>query len=197
MAQLTISGNTTVGRTWASARLLELFAVIVIAAVVVVFGALWGSEQSSTGADRSVVAVTVVTDSTMSNSLRPEASATPAVSAQTTSAASHSGLEVTATRQPLRVPPQTGIIPGRPDPAALTRPDAVTQHTVQSGESLDSIARGYGITMASLLSWNWDLSVEGALLAGDTLWIPSWDQAALADEAESGLGEGKSGHGGG
>ena len=194
MAQLTISGNTTVERTWASARLLDLFAVIVIAAVVVVFGALWGSERSSTGADGSVVAVTVVNDSAISTPLRASA---PAVSAEATSVASNSGSEVAATRQPLRVPPQSGIIPGRPDPAELARPNAVTRHTVQAGKSLDSIARGYGITMASLLRWNWDLSVEGALLAGDTLWIPSWDQAALADEAEIGLSEGKSGHGGG
>lgn len=52
-------------------------------------------------------------------------------------------------------------------PSAAVMPSAKTQHTVQKGETLYSIARQYGVTPAQLQSWN--DKADGGVKAGEVL----------------------------
>ncbi len=76
---------------------------------------------------------------------------------------------------PAAWPQQSGIIPGRPDPALPLRPAAFERYVVQRGEALALIAALRGVTLADLLLFNPELGDGSVLVAGAAIWIPIWE----------------------
>ena len=99
----------------------------------------------------------------------PQAAAAPAAKAAIEQAA------------PVEWPEQSGIIPGRPDPAAPPRPADFERYIVQRGETLVLIAALRGVTLDDLLRFNPELGDGSMLNAGAAIWIPIWE--AVDDDA--------------
>ena len=92
-------------------------------------------------------------------------------------ATSESDARPAAVAAPAVWPPQSGIIPGRPDPVPPRRPARFERYVVQPGESLALIANVRGVTLADLRLFNSALGDGSVLAAGASIWIPIWEAA--------------------
>ena len=194
-----------VPRIWLSSRWFELSVVVAMAVAVVGFAALWG-RSSESESPRAVVQVEAVESGTTAVPVAAGTAtggeqATPLESAATrlvpVSATESVALSDAGASAQSVIPNQTGVVPGRPDPLAPALPSSFERYQVQRGESLFSIAAARGLSVAELVSWNWQLDADSVLIRGEWLWIPQWDVSSVADEGVGAAEDGKSGRGGG
>ncbi|MCY3557451.1 MAG: LysM domain-containing protein [Chloroflexi bacterium] len=194
-----------VPKIWLSSRWFELSVVVLLTVAVVAFAALWGrtSESESPSAVGQAEAVeSGRTAVPAAAAVTPGAEQTAEVESAGTRSEAVSVAESTAlldagASAQLAIPDQTGVVPGRPDPAAPALPGSFERYQVQRGESLFSIATTRGLSVAELVSWNWQLDVDSVLIRGEWLWIPLWGPTSVADEGVGSAEDGKSGRGGG
>lgn len=190
--------NLPSGRWPRNSRAFELGVVVALTVAVVVVAALWGTSKEaveSTGRGSGAAAVApAATPEAKSDVAEP--SATQAVEADRPALAVATTPESSDAAAPA-LPSQTGIVPGRPDPSGPALPDSFEWYQVQRGESLFAIAGARGVTVSDLLLWNWHLDEDSTLIRGEWIWIPQWDESAVADESGASAEEGKSGRGGG
>ncbi|MDE2966236.1 MAG: LysM domain-containing protein [Chloroflexota bacterium] len=76
-------------------------------------------------------------------------------------------------------------------------PSSFEQYQVKRGETLDTIADAWSLTVPDLLLWNSHLEEDSILIPGEWLSIPQWDAPAVAEESGLSADDGKSGRGGG
>ena len=193
---------TGVPKIWLSSRWFELSLVVAMTVAVVAFAALWGNtseSESPLAAGQAgqtvepVVAAAPVTTAAVSGS--QETAQVEAAGSQLV-ADSAASTELGASPQ-TDIPEQSGVVPGRPDPVALTLPRSFERYQVQRGESLFSIAAARGLSVAELVSWNWQLDADTVLIRGEWLWIPQWGLSNVAEQGTGATDSGKSGRGGG
>ena len=193
--------NLPTGRWPQNSRAFELGVVVALTVAVVVVAALWGTSGQSlepTGQGSEAVAVApAATPEAKSDVAEPSATqATQAAETDRPALAVATTPDLSDAAAPA-LPSQTGIVPGRPDPSGPALPDSFEWYQVQRGESLFAIAGARGVTVSDLLLWNWHLDEDSTLIRGEWIWIPKWDESAVADESGPLAEEGKSGRGGG
>ncbi|MCY3569663.1 MAG: LysM peptidoglycan-binding domain-containing protein [Chloroflexi bacterium] len=194
-----------VPRIWLSSRWFELSVVVAMTVAVVAFAALWGRSSESespravgqveaveSGSAAVPVAAGVTTGGEQAAQVESAGTRLGAGSDTESAALSNAGAS------PQRVvPEQTGVVPGRPDPVTPALPSSFERYQVQRGESLFSIATARGLSVAELVSWNWQLDADSVLIRGEWLWIPQWGVSSVAGEGVGVTEDGKSGRGGG
>ena len=181
---------------------IELGAVVALTVAVVVLAAVWGTSSTQDG--RSAVGTS---DAPQQAPVTMPASTEAATGAERVATATAAEAEVEAASvgtaaiandpTPLTVPAQTGIVPGRPDPSGPALPHSFERYQVQRGESLFTIASARGVSVSDLVAWNWHLDEDSALIRGEWIWIPQWNESTVADDPDPLIDDGRSGRGGG
>lgn len=194
-----------VPKIWLSSRWFELSVVVALTVAVVALAALWG-QSSDSESPRAVGQIEAIPSGSATVPGAVDATAGGKQATQIESTEGRSGV-VSATESaalsdvggsPRRaVPDQTGVVPGRPDPLAPALPSSFERYQVQRGESLFLIATSHGLSVAELVSWNWQLDADSVLIRGEWIWIPQWGRSSVADEGVGTAEDGKSGRGGG
>ncbi len=193
----------TTPRLGRSSRIFELAVVVGLTVAVVLVAALWGTApdqegRTSVGSNGSSLDAASVAASTTAVIDVPVAS-----SVERTATLERAGVNaaaagrVQASTDEFLIPSQSGVVPGQPDPSTPLLPTSFQRYQVQRGETLVSIASARGVSVSELLRWNWQLEEDSVLIRGEWLWIPEWNQTAVAEETLGSTDEGKSGRGGG
>ncbi len=193
---------TGVPKIWLSSRWFELSLVVAMTVAVVAVAALWGNASESERPLAAGQAGQTVEPAVVAAPVAPAVVSGSQETAQVKTAGSQvvadsAALTESGASPQIEIPEQTGVVPGRPDPVALTLPRSFERYQVQRGESLFSIAAARGISVAELVSWNWQLDADSVLIRGEWLWIPQWDRSSVAEQGTGATDRGNSGRGGG